>query len=102
MSQLSLLPAPPADALAPWNGIQARYRAYCLAHGAATPDEMLDRDRVHWPGGVMAGYIDWIGGRWAEWRRLRGRVGDHIISLADHADFDAWLEGLDARPGAAT
>lgn len=39
-----------------WN---SRYLAYCKAHGEQDPEVMLQKDRVRWPGGYMAGYIIW-------------------------------------------
>lgn len=87
-AQLSLLPADPLNA---WSGIQPRYRAYSRAQGSATPMDQLARDTVCWPGGNMTGFILWCGQRWAEWRALTGRTAP--ADLADHAAFDAWLEG---------
>lgn len=92
-AQLSLLPA---DQFATWNGITARYAAYCSAHGAATPDEQLARDRARWPGGCMAGFIVWCGERWREWEQATGRKPPH--GLDDHRDFDAWLSSAPGPP----
>ena len=72
-------------------GIQRRYVAYCLEHGAASADEMLERDRKAWPGGAMCGFTLWISARWREWRALNKRHANDILSQQDHDAFDAWL-----------
>lgn len=76
--------AGPADA---WN---ARYVAYARAHGA-DPDVMLTRDRERWPGGVMAGFILWIGERWAAWDGAHGYGPSHVRGQEEHKAFTAWL-----------
>ena len=48
-----------------------RYLAYAKAHGK-TPAGMLASDTERWPGGKMAGFILWVGARWAEWCAARG------------------------------
>lgn len=73
-----------------WQNTQRRYVAYCVAHGAASPDEMLTRDRTRWPGGLMCGFILWIKAQWEAWKsetKWRGPV----LSEEDHANFDIWL-----------
>jgi hypothetical protein len=65
----------------PWAGTQSRYVAYCLAHGATSPEEMLARDTEQYPGGCMTGYILWISWKWREWPG----------AAWDHEGFDAWL-----------
>lgn len=74
-----------------WAKVQARYAAYCLAHDAITPQEMLERDAVAYPGGKMAGYIAWCSERCAEWRRDRKRLPNTHLNPDDHADFTDWL-----------
>jgi hypothetical protein len=68
----------------------SRYVAYCQAH-KLTPDEMLQRDEVLWPGGVMCGYMLWIGRRFAE---AKIEQTDYFFDghLYDHVGFDEWLE----------
>ena len=80
---------PDGSAQGAWTGYQSRYVAYCKAHGAATPDEMMARDEAEYPGGVMCGYILWITSKWREWGDLTGHKGPR--SADDHAAFDAWL-----------
>lgn len=72
----------------------SRYLPYCKAQGTPDPDAMLARDRVRYPGGVMAGYSLWIGERWTEWRLTRG-LGPGLgpLSDQDHASFGALLDG---------
>lgn len=74
-----------------WAKVQARYAAYCLAHGAITPQEMLERDAVAYPGGKMAGYMVWCSQRCAEWRRDRKRQPNSHLNASDHDDFTDWL-----------
>lgn len=74
---------------APWN---PRYAAYARAHGRA-PEDMLTHDRSAWPGGPMCGFILWMSRRWRDWRSLRSKRHDEILSADDYADFDRWLAG---------
>ena len=37
-------------------------------------------------------YIIWIGERWREWRKIRGKPGRSPLLESDHQDFDTWLE----------
>jgi len=67
-----------------WN---PRYVAYAKAHGT-TPEAMIEEDRVNWPGGVMTGFILWIGDHWRAWLAERGLPSDHPKSDEDHASFD--------------
>lgn len=78
---------------------QPRYVAYCLAHGR-TPAAMLEHDRAAWPGGCMAGFIVWIGGRWRAWKAETNWRGSSL-SQADHDAFDAWLAAQPASAEAA-
>lgn len=68
---------------------QSRYVAYARAHGQM-PAVMLAHDKEAWPGGCMAGYIIWIGQRWQAWHKQFSR--GPILSEADHAHFDKWLD----------
>lgn len=94
-----------------WN---PRYVAYAKAHGAADPDEMLERDRETWPGGCMIGFSLWIQERWRVFAESLGvsrscehgcgggRMHIHVhmmgpggLKVGDDNDvdkaFDAWL-----------
>jgi len=71
---------------------QPRYLCYCVAHAEPDPARMLETDRERWPGGVMCGYVLWIGERWREWRSISGVPRDAMLLEADHKDFDKWLE----------
>lgn len=63
-----------------------RFLAFAASQGA-TPQEASERGRP------LKGrpYVIWIGERWTEWRKLRGRSAYSHLTAADHADFDAWL-----------
>jgi len=65
-----------------------RYLAYCRAHGE-DPAAMLAKDDERFPGGVMAGFILWVGEQWRAWSAESGRT--RPFSAADHAAFDGWL-----------
>lgn len=73
-----------------------RYLAYCKAHGN-TPEAQHAADGAAWPGGIMCGFILWIGERW---RAFEAHKGARLTSLsrdywrAEHAaEFDAWIMG---------
>lgn len=76
-----------------------RYEAYAKARGAASADEMRERDRVEWPGGPMAGFMIWIADQWHVWEYENG-AGSHSAprSIADHDNFDRWLLSRISRP----
>ena len=77
---------------------QPRYLAYCRAHGR-TPEAMLAHDSDAWPGGRLCGFILWISDRWHEWRVATGSRA-HALDRktdAEHAAFDAWLNGVTQR-----
>lgn len=74
----------------PWENTQRRYVAYCVAHGAVNPDEMIAADRERYPGGVMSGYIRWINERWLAWDKETGHKKPHHDET-DHTKFDEWL-----------
>ena len=71
----------------------SRYVAYAKAHDK-TPDEMFEHDTERWPGGVMCGFSLWITSMWDKWHEDRDlKRHEHILSDADHASFDQFLEG---------
>lgn len=78
---------------------QSRYVAYARAHGAM-PAEMLERDRERWPGGVMCGFILWIGRQWKAWAAEAGESLE-IRDEAKHNRFDAWLAERESEEKAA-
>lgn len=57
----------------PFSGIQSRYKAYCLIHGATSSEEMMAFDRKRYPGGIMCGYILWIGQMWRKFEQAFGQ-----------------------------
>ena len=69
--------------------MNARYLAYCKAHGK-TSDEMMEHDRLVWPGGVMTGFILW---NTEKLRSFRMRHPEAFLgdSLCDHSSYDTWL-----------
>lgn len=69
------------------NEYQPRYLAYCRARGY-DPEVMLQRDREQFPGGCMAGYINWISNLWNVWES----EGNDRRAPEGHEKFDAWLE----------
>lgn len=69
---------------------QPRYLAYCASQGRS-PEAQLAHDRQEFPGGVMCGYILWIGAQWAAWDRLVGWPKGAPHSEPEHQQFDAWL-----------
>lgn len=85
--QLELLQ--PEDALA---DCQPRFVAYCRAHGYTSRDEQLDADRKKYPGGVMCGFICWIGAAWAAFGAPHQTRTFPEVSRA----FDAWLPSFKA------
>jgi hypothetical protein len=72
------------------NHTNPRYIAYCQAHGRSA-GEQLSYDREKYPGGVMAGFILWLGEKWFEWRTNNKRKRDDILSDEDHSSFDRYL-----------
>jgi len=90
--------------LPPWNDLNPRYVAYCLAHGASSPDEMRERDRLAWPGGRMCGFILWMNAQWIDWGNVapsRGFKGvrSDFRSEEHLQDFDRFLwERVEPRP----
>lgn len=94
--------APPPRELSPQEAIrasypttpplQSRYLEYARCNGTPNPDVMLRRDEGRFPGGRMAGFILWIGARWAEYRTLRKMGPNEPITDFENAAFDAWLK----------
>jgi hypothetical protein len=77
----------------PW---QPRYVLFAQAHGHTPEQQMLADDKA-WPGGIMTGFICWIGERWREFCRehairnadaARLKYGDEVGAM-----FDNWLTG---------
>jgi hypothetical protein len=71
-----------------WN---PRYLAYCIAHRAISPEEMMSRDDIAWPGGLMTGFMCWINEQWAAWERSVDFPRDGVKCDAVHREFDCWL-----------
>ncbi len=73
---------------------QPRYLAYCRAHGLS-PNEMMAHDLERFPGGLMAGFVLWLGARWQEWfaevghQRVKNRFA--YVMPEEHEAFSAWL-----------
>jgi hypothetical protein len=67
-----------------------RYVLYASVHGLS-PEAMLERDKEAYPGGVMTGFMLWMGRRKAEFEKenpdalLNGYVYDHVA-------YDEFLE----------
>lgn len=80
------LPQPIAQTLSgEWN---PRFVRYARAH-KTTPGAILALDQQIYPGGCMAGFINWIQTQWRTWEKETGHPEPH--GPADHAQFDAWL-----------
>lgn len=73
-----------------WN---PRYLAYCRANKFSDPYAMLEHDRTCYPGGHMTGFVLWIQANWAQFAKIRPEMNPEIKTTADHAAFDAWLDG---------
>lgn len=86
-----------ADVVARFN---PRYVAYAKIH-ARDSETMLAYDKQRYPGGCMAGFMIWIRCRWAEYRKTVGLHPEASLSVADHQDFDAWLERKVSEPYAS-
>lgn len=69
-----------------------RFVEYCRLTGGLSAEETLKRDAETYPGGLMCGFILWLGDRWKEWSREFHDVDYvEIKSEAHHAHFDTWL-----------
>ena len=69
--------------------VQPYYAAYCVAEGR-DPDAQLAHDKARFPGGCMAGFINWIMSQWSDFGREFG-VPEHQRGMY-RAEFQAWLE----------
>ncbi len=84
---------PPAIALEPYN---SRYVEYARSHGKS-PEEMLEADRVKYPGGSMCGFILWNTERLRECEAecpehfFHGVFKDRWPRLLNHEGYDSWL-----------
>jgi len=80
-----------------WN---PRYLLFAQAHGHR-PEEQMDIDYDAWPGGLMTGFICWMGERWREFCQVQGvRNPDQArLKLGEKTDaiFDRWLSELPAK-----
>lgn len=70
--------------------MNSRYLAYCRARKKSI-DETMQADAQAYPGGVMAGFIQWISTKWEEWTKETG-AHPYNHSEKDHNDFDVWLD----------
>lgn len=75
-----------------WN---PRYVAYAKAHHKS-PAEMLAHDEYEWPGGCMAGFMDWLGEQWDTFEdaHATGKISVYERSawrLMNADAFDVWL-----------
>jgi hypothetical protein len=75
-------------AVDPFAGYTDRYKLYCLAHGAATREELKRIEER--PGGPK--FPVWLTGHLREWRCLRGFKPGDVLSDVNHVEFDTWLE----------
>jgi hypothetical protein len=69
-----------------------RFRAYAASQGL-TPEKALERDALEYPGGKMAGYINWTDQKWRAWLAQSNRTIRYVLSPADHEAFDAFIGG---------
>lgn len=69
-----------------------RFLAYCIAQGATSPREMLERDRARYPVDAQLGFDAWLDEQTRAWERETGRrVDSYHGSPQEHREFDAWL-----------
>lgn len=77
-----------------WN---PRYWLFARSQGH-TPKEQMAADDKTWPGGLMTGFICWIGERWRDFCKEHGyRNYDQArLNLGNKTDetFDRWLRAL--------
>lgn len=78
-----------------WN---FRYMAYCRAHGRS-PDDQMGHDIEKYPGGYMAGFVNWINDHWKIWSSITGETKQHGTHWSEqqHKAFDAWLREIVKR-----
>lgn len=79
-----------------------RYLAYARAHGASSGDEMIERDRITWPGGIMCGFILWNTARLREFSKINPSAFFMGRGLIDPRAYDAWLNETYPFPPATT
>jgi hypothetical protein len=79
-----------AAMVATFNDWNPRYVLYAVAQGNG-PQEQMAIDRERWPGGLMTGFILWIGERWRQWLDANPERNRLHHSPEDHRDFDDWL-----------
>jgi hypothetical protein len=70
-----------------WN---PRFTAYARAHNR-DEDGQLAHDRIEFPGGLMTGYILWIGARWREWQKMVGRKDLTMLREWEQIAFTSWV-----------
>lgn len=76
---------------APFSEVNDRYRLYCLAHGADSPEEM-ERIEADATGPGKPIFLLWVTENMYEWKQLKGLGRDYAMTEADHVEFDSWLE----------
>jgi hypothetical protein len=74
----------------PWRHHQPRYVAYCVAHGATTPADMLARDRKKHPAAPLSGFLAWNAHTMRDWCEEKGyRPG--WLGWKEHQEYNQWL-----------
>jgi hypothetical protein len=68
-----------------------RYTEYARVHGK-TEEEMLAYDKEQYPGGCMAGFVNWINDKWFKWKMLNNISKDFPLSTEHHDAFTNWLK----------
>ena len=68
---------------------QPRYIAYAKSNGN-TPEEQEAKDRERWPGGLMTGFIVFIGEMVARYKKAAGINGNEPI--LDQDEFTSFIE----------
>jgi hypothetical protein len=74
----------------PWKNQNPRYVAYCIAHGADSPQAQKSLDSTLHSGRWTRPYVAWIDQRTADWCEETGVIR-FSMGWADHQRFDAWL-----------
>jgi len=74
-----------------WN---PRYWLFARSQGH-TPEEQMAADDRSWPGGLMTGFICWVGARWREFCRAHQvpNADQAYLKFGEQTDamFDQWL-----------
>lgn len=68
---------------------QPNFIAYATAHNM-TPEAILERDRIQWPGGCMVGFMLWIQERKSQFLKL---YPEHN-AFGNIANLEAWAKWL--------